>query len=228
MVSAYEIVKRVKEAIQSLSLATWKQLLLGFVLLVLPLLLFIQIADEVRDQDTLIYDEKVLQLIHTVESRPLDTIVVFTTDTLGGVVGTIVISLIVVSVLAAYRQRRAMVFFVAAVVGSTAINQILKLFFQRDRPQLWERLVTENSFSFPSGHAMASASIAVAIMVILWPTKYRYVGIAGGAIYMVYIAFTRMYLGVHYPTDIMAGWLVSSAWVMMAAAIIYRWKLSRT
>jgi membrane-associated phospholipid phosphatase len=125
---------------------------------------------------------------------------------------------------AAYlRQHRGAAYTLAAGVGGAAIlNAVLKLSFQRVRPSLWIPIVHESSFSFPSGHAMASSALALTIMVLVWPTRWRWPAIVLGAAYIVLIGFTRVYLGVHYPSDVIGGWAVSFVWIMTMRAIISR------
>ena len=203
----------------AVGIATWRRLAISFLAFALPVFLFVQLADEVRDQETASFDKNVLLSVNSISNDALDAFVVATTDL--GYVWWVAFATIVAASLCvrAHRYKGALI-IVVGVVGSAVMNLLLKLFFQRDRPELWERLVTENSFSFPSGHAMASASLAMVLIVVLWPTKWRYPAMVLGGIYMIYIGFTRMYLGVHYPTDILAGWLVAAAWVAISVAVI--------
>ena len=80
--------------------------------------------------------------------------------------------------------------------------------------------MVEHSSWFPSGHAMASSALALSLIVIFWSTKWRWLVLAGAIFYVVIIALTRLYLGVHYPTDILAGWAVSCAWVAIVSVTI--------
>ena len=207
--------------IRSVKPETWKLLVLGFVAFALPVILFVELADEVIERETIMIDEAILRGINTYESPALDNFVIGATD-LGYVwwVGFMTIVLLLTCV--KYKHYVSALIALTGVAGSALINLVLKAIFQRDRPELWERLVTENSFSFPSGHAMASASLAAVIVVLLWPTKWRWVAVAGGLLYMIFIGFTRIYLGVHYPTDVVAGWLVAIAWVGLSTIIIKR------
>ena len=108
---------------------------------------------------------------------------------------------------------------IAAVVGAGLLNLLLKATFQRDRPDLWEHIVTELTYSFPSGHAMASMALGSAMIMAFWRTRYRVVALIGGVFYIISIALTRLYLGVHYPTDIIAGWCAALAWVVFVKII---------
>lgn len=207
--------------IRSMQSRTWQQLAVGFGLYLLPVVLFAKLASEVREQETLSFDEAVLRGVHSLASPMLDSLMPIITNL--GYTWTIVGALFVIMLLCLRQQRykKAMIALIG-IGGSAAVNLILKALFQRDRPDLWQRLVTENSHSFPSGHAMASASLAMVIVVLLWPTKCRMLAIWAGLTYVLFIGFTRLYLGVHYPTDIIAGWLMASSWVIITAAIINR------
>lgn len=202
-----------------ISQKNWRKLSVFFLIYLLPVLLFVAIAEEVRENETLGFDVAILESVHSLATPARDAAVRALTD-LGYTwwVGGMTVILLIVLL---YMKKRYQALVVAfGVGGSVVINLLLKALFQRDRPQLWERLVVENSHSFPSGHAMASASLAVVIIVLLWPTKWRWLALAGGAVYMLLIAFTRLYLGVHYPTDIIAGWAVTTAWVLIVAAVL--------
>jgi undecaprenyl-diphosphatase len=136
----------------------------------------------------------------------------------------------------AYRKKwQAFTQVAFGIAGAALLNLILKTLFERDRPHLWQWIVHESSYSFPSGHATMTAALAFTLMLLAWRTKYRYVAVVGGICYMILIGLTRMYLGVHYPTDILAGWCVSLAWVLIVATVLgaVRWqpfleKFSRT
>ncbi len=214
------------QIIRSVQSDTWKLLIVAFVLFIIPTFLFVELADEVFEQETTTVDEAILRGINTYESPTLDSIVTATTD-LGYVWWVGLITILTVTVCIRYKHYASALIVIIGIAGSALINVLLKAVFQRDRPELWERLVTENSFSFPSGHAMASASLAAVLVVLFWPTRWRWYAIIIGLLYMIYIGFTRMYLGVHYPTDILAGWLVAIAWVSITTIIIKRIAIRR-
>lgn len=208
-----------RRVFHAIGITTWKRLILGFFIFVLPLLLFIQLTDEVFEQETLPFDEAILRQINMLSNRTLDGFVVATTDI--GYIWFVGLAAVIILLLCIKRHAyRSALIAAVGLTGSALINILLKLLFQRDRPALWERLVTENSYSFPSGHAMASASLAAVIIVLLWPTKWRYPSIIAASAYVLYVAFTRLYLGVHYPTDIIAGWLVAGMWIAITTTII--------
>ena len=108
------------------------------------------------------------------------------------------------------------------MAGATVMNQVLKYIFERARPQLWEQLVHETSYSFPSGHAMVSAALGLAVVAALWNSRWRWWAVGVATVYILFVGFSRLYLGVHYPTDVLGGWLVSAAWVTAVALVLRR------
>lgn len=176
--------------------------------------LFAWLAKEVRDNDTAPFDNWVLYHIHALSRPGLDGVVSVITQ-LGGVVAVPLVSLLLAIVLYKKMTRAYAWLLLAGVIGSSLLNLILKSLFARSRPDLWHHLVVERSFSFPSGHAMASASLAASLIAALWYTRWRKWAILLGMLYISLIGFTRLYLGVHYPTDIVAGWIIAVGWVAM-------------
>ncbi len=165
------------------------------------------------------YDERVLLAINAWSTPLLDTTMRTITDF--GSVG--VAAVVVIAALLYVRNHHTYraLFIVSAVGGAAILSVVLKLLFSRPRPDLWQHLVVEETFSFPSGHAIASSALAFSVMILLWRTRYRWLGVITGVVYMLTIGFSRMYLGVHYPTDIIAGWLVSAAWVLLVATMLW-------
>jgi hypothetical protein len=81
------------------------------------------------------------------------------------------------------------------------------------RPHLWASPAPEFDFSFPSGHSTGMMALTIALVVIAWRTRWRYAVIGFGAFYVGCVGFSRLYLGVHYPSDVLGGWALSFAWV---------------
>jgi undecaprenyl-diphosphatase len=121
------------------------------------------------------------------------------------------------------RRRRAEAAWIAAsLIGSALINSALKSFFHRVRPDVVPHLVDVSSASFPSGHAMSSAAIYLTLGVMLAETDPRPVGrmfIMGFmTLLSVAIGCTRVYLGVHWPSDVVAGWCFGATWALIVFA----------
>lgn len=159
-------------------------------------------------------DSKILEWVHSFSTTFMDKFAV-TISNAGSAEVVVLLTLVIVGYLASKKRRRNAALVCFGVGGAAVTNVILKMLFQRERPELWPHLVTESGYSFPSGHAMASSALAFSLVFILWHTKWRWVSILLAGVYVVAIGFSRLYLGVHYPSDIVAGWCVSFAWVLI-------------
>ena len=197
------------------------RVLVSFVVFSLLSVFFIWLAREVRGNETLGFDESFLWWVRGFGNTTLTTYVRWVTE-LGGVMFVPVFTLCIAGVFMWRRGVSYGLLILFGVMGSSLLNLLLKSIFTRQRPELWDRVVVEHSFSFPSGHAMASASLAASLIAALWYTRWRKLAISLGIAYVTAIAFTRLYLGVHYPTDILAGWAVSVAWVCLVFTVFAR------
>lgn len=114
--------------------------------------------------------------------------------------------------LLARRPGRAAWVWFASVGGSMLLTQVIKPLVARPRPALWVSLRPEHTFSFPSGHAMDTAAIATALVFLWWGSRRR-----GWAwpmpLFALAVGWARVYLGVHNPSDVLAGWAAAVAWV---------------
>ena len=179
----------------------------------LPALIFIKLAQEVLERKPILVDMQIIDVIQSGSAAWLTNTAKLLTH--GGDSLTIALATaLLVCGLLYYSRRRDALAVLFAVGGAGVINYILKLFFQRARPDAITALVHENSFSFPSGHAMGSSALAFALIIMLWRTKWRWFAVVIGALCIPLIGFTRVYLGAHYPSDIIAGWCVSAIWVV--------------
>jgi undecaprenyl-diphosphatase len=173
------------------------------------------------------FDQSVLLWINSHASTAVDTIFLFLTH-LGGVYGVVAITALAVTLLIVKKKYDKALFVALAIGGVALLNTLLKTLFDRPRPDLWDWLVAETSFSFPSGHSVASATLALSIVLLLWNTRWRGVALAGGLIYFLVVGFSRMYLGVHYPSDVLGGWLLAFTWVALLVACFTAYKLRQS
>lgn len=200
---------------------TWRIFGVAFVSFAMPVIGFVELAERVHSGAKFSFDEPVMQWLQRRHS-PSTTRVARVVTELGGVTAVPLFALAASGYLAYFRgSRRPAALLTVSLVGSTVINSILKIMYRRARPTFFTHIVQEKSYSFPSGHAMASAALAGCGCVLAWPTALRYPMIAGSAVYVPAVGATRMYLGVHYPSDILAGWCVSLAWVGEVATIMW-------
>lgn len=121
------------------------------------------------------------------------------------------------------------VFVLVSVVGALSLGTLLKLLVARQRPEMWQMLSEVSSMSFPSGHATASSVLGLVMLVVLWATRYRWYVAVGVFVYIIAVGVSRVYLGVHYPSDVIAAWCMSGAWVIVTKlavdAIAARWRV---
>jgi len=195
-------------------------LLFLFLTVLFPLFIFAHLADEVREQEIFWFDEAILIRIHSWSHPYLDVLMVFISK-LGYWWGLVPLDLSLSLWLIVKRKRTEALFFILSTAGAAILNSLTKWYFERQRPALWMSPVVEHNFSFPSGHAMASMALVVAVVVLLWSSRWRYWVVSGGSLFVILVCYSRLYLGVHYPSDILAGVLASLAWVMGLYLIFY-------
>lgn len=197
------------------------RLSLLFVGLLLPLWAFAELADEVREHEPFPFDEPVLRFAHALAGDRLDRVSVFF-SAVGYQYGVVPFDIVLILVLALGRRMREGMFAGIAIIGSALLNLATKQFFARDRPSLWASIAPESTFSFPSGHAMGSATLAWVLLLLAWRTRWRWPMAAAVAAFAGMVAFSRVYLGVHYPSDILAGWAAASVWSVSAYVLVFR------
>lgn len=131
---------------------------------------------------------------------------------------TLVATLATGFVLLRGRVRTALL-LVAGSAGGYALNHALKALFERERPSVVPHLVEESSASFPSGHSMVGLVVYAtlgALLARVVPGRREKLYLLGTALAVsVAIGLSRVYLGVHYPTDVLAGWSVGLAWALL-------------
>ena len=180
--------------------------------LLLPWFVFVRLAREVWEGEGLPGDRGILEWLHA-HAGPAQDAAALALARLGGPVGGSVLAGSVALGLWLAGQRRAAGFFSLAVVGAELLNLAAKYLLARTRPDLWPSLTPLTSYSFPSGHSMAAAALATALIILLWPTRARWPAALVGGTWALLMGWSRLYLGVHYPSDVLAGWVGSVGWV---------------
>lgn len=181
--------------------------------LLLPFLGFLVIAADVYERDPFPFDMPLMLAIHASSSGPLDRLAVLLSE-FGNTPGMLPLT-VVLSVCLYLMQPRATYFLWLALGGSVVLHALLKMVFDRPRPTLWTPILPETDFSFPSGHAMFATSLISALVFLCWPTRWRIPLLVVGSGYVLTMLWARVYSGVHYPTDVLAGTLVALVWVTL-------------
>ena len=188
-----------------------RRLVFATVLFAVPLAIFVKLAEEVREREMIGFDSWLLLALRS-QATASWTIAMTAVSFLGSTLMVTLVTIVIIGWLAAKRRVREALTVAFMVGGAAVINTLLKLSFQRQRPTILQALVSEQSFSFPSGHAMASAALACVVLYLARQSKYRWLAVVLGAIYVGAVGLSRVYLGVHYPSDVVAGWCVSIIW----------------
>jgi undecaprenyl-diphosphatase len=135
-------------------------------------------------------------------------------DVIVGVVALLVLGLLIVE-----RKWRSAILILVAIAGGALLSTVLKLTFNRPRPDIVAHLVRVSSTSFPSGHSLIAAvfyptlGAMLASLAVTRRTKIYY--LASALLIMLLVGASRMYLGVHYPSDVLAGWSLGLAWSLV-------------
>lgn len=140
----------------------------------------------------------------------------------------VVMPLLAAAVLVFYLKgwRLSAVLLVVSTAGSILLTTVLKAVFQRARPELTQTDYVASFYSFPSGHATVAVGFYGALTVILaYRTRglARWAILAGGVLLVLLIGLSRLYLGVHYPTDVLAGFLAAPLWVISVGSVYVVW-----
>jgi undecaprenyl-diphosphatase len=203
-------------------------LLFAFLLLAGLLFAFGQIADEVLEGESRGFDEAVLLAFRG--SDPADALgpawlesAVRDVSAMGSFAVLSFVSLAALFYLLMV-ERRAMALFVAvSVIGGTLLSNALKLGFARARPEIVPGLELA-TYSFPSGHATLSAVTYLTLGALLaeaHPSRRVKIYFLTLAAFMtVAVGLSRVYLGVHYPTDVLAGWCIGAAWAVLCGTVV--------
>lgn len=196
-------------------------LLLG---VLVPLLVVAFLTESVFRRGGFAWDQAVLDW-YRAHRTPFWTGVADTLALLGGLQVLPWLTALLCGVFVLLQRRAAALFLALSVYGAILLNISAKVVFQRPRPDELGAVVLEPGFSFPSGHAMSNAAFGLALALIFRNSRYRWLAALLGIGWGVAVAASRNYLGVHYPTDVTAGFLASLAWVVGLAVIFRRFTL---
>lgn len=179
--------------------------------------LFGGLAEDLLTGDPLVrFDRTTADYLHA-SATPALTAFFLGVTALGSIETIGVLSALVAAFLARSRRWSLLIVWLAAVDGGVVLNKLLKELFSRPRPVFEHPLLLETSYSFPSGHAMESLIVYgfLAYLVVLWLGSWRArVGVVfGAALLVLLIGFSRMYLGVHYFSDVVAGYAAGGVWL---------------
>ncbi|MET0187755.1 MAG: phosphatase PAP2 family protein [Pseudonocardia sediminis] len=172
--------------------------------------------------------EDVSALTGAAETRTgaLNTAVVVLTE-IGNTAASAVLAVVVGGVLWWRGRRGDAVYLIATMATASLVFTIIKRILDRPRPPADLRVIEASNESLPSGHATMSAVVLASIVIVFWPQLAalgRTVLTAVAVLWPAAIGATRIYLGVHWFSDVLAGWALGLGWAFLGAAILFRWR----
>lgn len=207
----------------TLAAAVW--LVVGLAFSTFVVWAFAELTEEVIEGESRRFDRAVLLWIGANFPGWLDSPMHFFTA-LGDY--WVVIPLLTVAVVGFYlaNWRLSAVVLLVSTAGSIVLTTVLKAVFRRERPELIDTGYTASFYSFPSGHATIAVGFYGALTLILayhLRGVARWVVVAFGTVLVLMIGLSRLYLGVHYPTDVLAGFLAAPLWLVSVGAVYVLW-----
>ena len=133
---------------------------------------------------------------------------------------------LLLSALAFVKKRGDLSFFaITAFVGAIAIGWLFKEIVARPRPQVWEQIAPQFGYSFPSNHSMYAMVLAGILLVYGYQTAWRHVAIMLGGLWCFVMGLSRMYLGAHFPTDVVGGFSLGLVWLCLVTWLFIRFNI---
>src|SRR5919107_6129168 len=217
-----EFVRWVSERLTLLA-AVW--LAVGLAFSAFVVWAFLELTDEVLEGESRAFDRAVLLWIHDTFPGWLDGPMRLVTA-LGYYY--VVLPLLALVALVFYRRGwwLSAVLLVVSTGGSIVLTTVLKGVFQRTRPELFDSGYQASFYSFPSGHATVAVGFYGMLTLVLayrMGGRARWVVAVSGILVVLLIGFSRLYLGVHYPTDVVAGYLAALLWLVCVGAVYALW-----
>jgi undecaprenyl-diphosphatase len=191
---------------------------------------FVVLADEILEQETQGFDEAIVRALRRAEdpSVPIGPtwlrVAARDLTALGGGTVLTLVTLAVCGFLALVRHFRSLLLVAGSTVGGALLNTALKALFARPRPTVVPHLAEAYAPSFPSGHAMVSAIVYLtlgALLAQLTESRRLKAYVLGVALLLSFlVGLTRVFLGVHYLTDVLGGWMAGLAWALLTALLV--------
>jgi len=207
-----------------------RKLLLALALSAFALWVFVGVSEEMLEGDSLRFDERLLMALRSAADPALPVGPVWLREimrditALGSTFVLLLVTIAAIGFLALTENRRAALLVLVAVFGGTLLSSLLKAGFDRARPDLVMHTTTVYSASFPSGHAMMSAVVYLTLGALLAATqqgaRLKFYILALCAFLTLLVGVSRVYLGVHWPTDVLAGWALGASWAMACWSVM--------
>lgn len=182
------------------------------------LYLFTELAEEMLESEVERFDGSIIQFFYQIKSDALDVILFVFTE-LGSLWFLTVFSFIVISVLWFKKKDKwSIVFFIIGIGGGGLLTKLLKYYYGRERPSI-DETIDAIGYSFPSGHSMGSLIFYGFLSYFIFRSdirkKLKWAALFICGVFIIFIGTSRVYLGAHYPSDVIAGYLAGSIWLIL-------------
>ena len=189
---------------------------------IIALIVFLWLGQAVHTSRTQAVDNHYRAVVHSYASPSLTVAMRWVTQ-LGSTLPLVILTVVVGVALWRVKQRRAARMLAIDMAGALVLNSFLKDAFQRARPNPFFGILPPHTYSFPSGHSLFSfcfyGLLAVVVVRRFRSPVKRIVACAAASLIILTVGFSRVYLGVHYPTDVIGGWTVGLAWLSFVLAV---------
>lgn len=170
------------------------------------------------------FDSTLISFVQSFETPGLTDFMLAVTS-LGSVRGIALLTAVFSILLFLFRSYRFGLFLIVSVsLGAGAFNRFLKEMFQRIRPDI-HPIITEQGYSFPSGHSMGSLIFYGSLAILLFQANdskiVRFSGVAAAILFIIWIGLSRIYLGVHFPSDVIGGYTAGIIWLLFVASLFH-------
>lgn len=190
-----------------------------WIILLLCMIAFFAIAEEILENEIWRFDDNVYNIVSKLISDPLTSIFKVITN-LGGAIGILTIT---VAIFICFKNKKYGYYTVLNLAIVVVMNQVLKFIVQRPRPTEF-RIIQEGGYSFPSGHSMASMAFYGFLIYLIYHkvenTYLRWGLCTILSLLILTIGISRIYLGVHYASDVFAGFCLSISYLILYTKII--------
>lgn len=194
-------------------------LAIGLGLSMLFLTIFTEIAEEALEQEAWSFDTSIISFFKSIENEALDTVMIVITE-LGSVWFLTAFSIAAILYLwLRHKDKWGILFFIIAVGGGGLLTTLLKNLYERGRPSI-NPDIDAIGFSFPSGHSMGSLIFYGFIIYFIFRSRkselLKGLAISFMAVLVLFIGISRIYLGAHFPSDVLAGYTAGAIWLLLS------------